>query len=376
MSASTNSDGLPRWAGLVLLPAINLGAALVVSSLVILAIGEDPFTALAYMVKGAVGSGTGLSYTLYYATSLIFTGLAVAVANHAGLFNIGGEGQAYVGGLGTGLVCLVLGGWGWPWYGVLPVAVLAGALFGAVWGVIPGYIQAYHGGHIVITTIMFNFLASALMVYLLAGPLIEGGQMAPESKEFAASVGLPAVKDIAAALGYRTSTLPLNLSLVVALLCAVGVWFLIWHTRWGFQVRTVGANDAAARYAGINARTTMVVAMAISGALAGLVGINELEGVQHRVTLNFQAGMGFTGIAVALMGRGHPLGIVLSSLLFGALYQGGAELSFEYNEISPRLVVVIQGVVILFSGALEHMFRPALVRLLKPKSPAGAGQRA
>ncbi|MBB6255273.1 ABC transporter permease [Nitrospirillum iridis] len=374
MSVSTNTDGLPRWATLALLPAINLGAALVVSSLVILAIGQDPVSALAFMVKGAVGTGTGLSYTLYYATSLIFTGLAVAVANHTGLFNIGGEGQAYIGGLGTGLVCLALTGW--PWYAVLPVAVLAGALFGAVWGLIPGYLQAYRGSHIVITTIMFNFLASALMVYLLGGPLLEHGQMAPESREFAESTFLPGVKEIAAALGYRTSTLPLNLSLVVALLCAVGVWFFIWHTRWGFQMRTVGANDAAARYAGINARTTIVVAMALSGALAGLVGINELQGVQHRVTLNFQAGMGFTGIAVALMGRGHPVGIVLSSLLFGALYQGGAELSFEYNEISPRLVVVIQGVVILFSGALEHMFRPALVRLLKPKAPAGAGQRA
>lgn len=363
MSAPTTADGLPRWASLTLLPALNLSAALVVSALVILAIGQDPLAALGYMLHGAVGSLEGVGYTLYYATSLIFTGLAVAVAYHAGLFNIGGEGQAYIGGLGVGLVCLWLDGW--PWYAVLPVAVLAGALFGAVWAMVPGWLQAYRGSHIVITTIMFNFLASSLMVYLLVHVLIKPGQMSPETREFSPESWLPTAQGAARNLGITLPETPLNLSFLLALAAAALVWAVIWHTGAGFRLRTVGANEQAARYAGMDVRTTLVVTMALSGALAGLVGINELQGVQHRITLNFQAGMGFTGIAVALMGRGHPLGIILSSLLFGALYQGGSELSFEYQEISPRLVVVIQGVVILFSGALEHMFRPALARLLR-----------
>ncbi|WP_119681031.1 ABC transporter permease [Indioceanicola profundi] len=365
MSPQTGSGELPRWATIVALPLINVGIALLVSALVILSIGEDPLAALGIMVQGAFGSGLGIGYTLYYATSLIFTGLCVAVAFHAGLFNIGGEGQAYIGGLGVGIACLALGGW--PWWLALPVTVLAGMAFGAAWALIPGYLQAYRGSHVVITTIMFNFIASALMVYLLVNVLINPGQMSPESREFDPSLFLPQMHEMLAVLGMEVDATPLNLSFLIALLACVLIWLYIWHTRAGFRLRTVGANEDAARYAGIDPRRTILIAMLLSGAMAGLLGLNEVQGVQHRLMLNFTAGLGFTGIAVALMGRAHPAGIVPAAILFGALYQGGAELAFEYQNISPELVVVIQGVVILFAGALEHMFKPALSRLFRPR---------
>ncbi|OYQ35589.1 sugar ABC transporter permease [Niveispirillum lacus] len=374
MSAG-GSDNLPWWVTGLLLPAINVGLALAVSALVILAIGEDPLGALGSMLRGALGTGEGIGYTLYYATSLIFTALAVAIAFHGGLFNIGGEGQAYIGGLGVGLVLLSLPGW--PWWAALPLSVLGGAAFGALWAAIPGWLQAYRGSHIVITTIMFNFIASSLMVYLMVNVLIKPGQMSPESEAFSASLFLPMMADMMAGIGIEMAASPLNFSLFLALLACVAVWAFIWHTRWGFALRATGANENAALYAGIDPKRVIVVTMALSGALAGLLGVNELHGVQHRLMLNFPAGLGFTGIAVALMGRNHPAGIIPAALLFGALYQGGTELVFDYPTISRELVVVIQGVVILFAGALEHMFRPALVRLFSRRpvaasKPAGA----
>lgn len=363
MVVGPSDDALPRWATTIFLPLTNVMVALVVSSLVILAIGESPVDALWVMMKGALGSGAGIGYTLYYATSLIFTGLAVAIAFHGGLFNIGAEGQAYIGGLGVALVCLSLGGW--PWWLALPVTIGAAALFGAAWALLPGYLQAYRGSHIVITTIMFNFIASALMVYLLVNVLIAPGQMSPETREFDPSLFLPTAQAILAGIGIEVAGSPLNLSFLLALFACLLVWVLVWHTRWGYALRTVGANEDAARYAGIDPRRVIVVTMLLSGALAGLMGINEIQGVQHRLILNFTAGMGFTGIAVALMGRAHPAGIVPAAMLFGVLYQGGSELAFEYPSISPDLVVLIQGVVILFAGALEHMFRPALARMFR-----------
>jgi len=366
MSARSNPGELPGWVTALLLPVINVAAALAVSALVILAIGEDPVAALLTLLRGSLGSGYGLGYTLYYATSLIFTGLSVALAYQAGLFNIGSEGQAYLGGLGVGLMAFALGGW--PWWLALPLTVAAGMAFGAAWAFLPGYLQAYRGSHVVITTIMFNFLASALMVYLLVNVLIKPGQMSPESREIDPSLFLPPLADLLAGLGLEVAGTPLNVSFLLALLACLLVWAFIWHTRWGFVLRSVGANENAARYAGIDPRRAIVAAMLISGALAGLLGVNEIQGVQHRLVLNFPAGLGFTGIAVALMGRAHPMGIIPAAILFGVLIQGGAELAFDYPTISPKLVVVIQGVVILFAGALEHMFRPALVRLFQRRA--------
>lgn len=350
---------LPAWIDIGLIPLINICLAFFVSALVIMLIGESPIEALQIMLTGAFGYAEGVGYTLYYATNFIFTGLAVAVAFHAGLFNIGGEGQAYIGGLGAGLICLLLDRW-LPWWALLPCAVAIGGLFGAAWAYIPAYLQAYRGSHIVITTIMFNFIASALMVYLLVNVLIEPGSMSPQTRSLAEGAALPYMYQFLAVFGIEIEQSPLNISLFLALLACVFVWLLIWHTRWGYAIRMIGFNEKAAVYSGINTRRTIVMSMCISGALAAMVGINEVMGAQQRLLLEFVAGAGFTGIAVSLMGRNHPLGIIAASLLFGALYQGGAELSFEISTITRDLVVVIQGLVILFCGALAYMLKPTL----------------
>ncbi|MBM3598305.1 MAG: ABC transporter permease [Alphaproteobacteria bacterium] len=370
MSAAPPSS-LPRWADVVVLPAANLLAAFILSGLVVVAIGENPFQAMSILVTGAFGNAESIGYTLYYATNFVFTGLAVAIAFHAGLFNIGGEGQAYIGGLGVGLACLWLGGL-LPAPIMVPVAILAGAAFGAAWATVPAYLQAYRGSHIVITTIMFNFIAASVMTYLMVNVLIKPGQQSPESHEFAAAATLPRLHEMAESFGLEMATSPLNLAFVWALLCAGWYHLFLWRTRWGYEIRAVGANETAAIYAGISPARITILVMAISGALAGFVALNELMGVHYRIILNFTGGYGFVGIAVALIGRNRALGICLASLLFGALYQGGSELSLDMPTVTRELVVVIQGLVILFCGALENVFRGRIAQLFRRLTPAAA----
>ena len=249
---------------------------------------------------------------------------------------------------------------------------MGAALFGGIWGLIPGWLQARRGSHVVITTIMLNFVASALMTYLLVNVLIKPGQSSPETVVFAPNAWMPSLKPLLAALGLDLGYAPLNLSLVLALLCCLGTWLLIWRSRIGYELRVVGSSEPAAVYGGIAPAGRIVLAMTISGALAGLMASNEILGAQHRLILGFTGGYGFVGIAVALMGRNHPVGILLAAVLFGALYQGGSELSFEMPRISRDMVVVIQGLVILFAGALEHMLRPWLTTLLARRRPVPA----
>lgn len=370
MARSLMSAGkAPVWVDLALVPLVNLLAALVVSGFVVAAVGQSPLEALEVLVTGAFGYGEAIGYTLYYTTNFIFTGLAVAVAFHAGLFNIGGEGQAYIGGLGVGIACLVFGGI-LPFPLMLLAAIAFGAAFGAGWAYVPGWLQARRGSHVVITTIMFNFIAAALMTYIMVYVLIVPGQQSPESRQFDASTFLPTAKQAFAWIGVDIAASPLNLSFVVALVAAALVWVFVWHTYVGYELRVVGKSEKAAVYSGISPARHIVLAMAISGALAGLVGLNEIMGVQHRLLLNFTGGVGYVGIAVALMGRNHPFGICLAALLFGALYQGGSELAFSMPQLSKEMVVVIQGLVILFCGALEHLFRPQLERLFAKPLPA------
>ncbi|HVJ56072.1 MAG TPA: ABC transporter permease [Aliidongia sp.] len=341
---------LPPLLEFVVLPAANLAAALGITAILFLAIGVAPGTALGTMIEGAFGSSEGVGYTLYYATSFIFAGLAVAIPFQAGLFNIGGEGQAMVGGIPIALVCLALPGW--PWWAVLPLAVAAGMLGGMAWAFVPAILQVRRGSHIVITTIMMNFIASALLTWLLADILKAPGDPSPESVPFADSLALPVWDGT-----------PLNVSFLLALGVAGLAWLLLNHTVWGYELRATGRSAEAARYAAIPAGTVAILAVCLGGACAGLVGINEMMGVLHRLVDNFTAGIGFVGIAVALMGRNHPLGIVLASLLFGALYQGGAELSFDHPRVTRDVVVAIDGLVILFCGALEHVLRRPLAAL-------------
>ncbi len=357
-------DTLPRWADVILIPVINLVLALLVSGLVVLYIGENPIEAIKILLNGAIGSTRGWGYTLYFATNFIFTGLAVSIAFHARLFNIGGEGQAAIGGLGVALVSLSIN---WPhWAVALPFAIIGGAVFGAAWAAIPAYLQARRGSHIVITTIMFNFIASALLVYLLVNVMKVPGSMAPETAAFPKGTNLPNAYQVLGWFGIPFNKFaPLNIAFLLALVCCVGVWALIWRTRLGYQLRAYGHSESAAVYAGISPFRITMIAMLISGGLAGLMGINAVMGEAERLVIDSVQGAGFVGIAVALMGRSHPLGVFLAAVLFGILTQGGIELEFEIPAVSREMILVIQALVILFTGALENMVRAPVERLFQ-----------
>ena len=354
-------ETMPRWADVLLIPLISLLLAALISALVILAIGESPWEALKIMVTGALGSTYAWGYALYYATNFIFTGLAVAVAFHARMFNIGGDGQATIGGVGVALVCLQIP---WPhWSLALIAAGLSAALFGAAWAAIPAYLQAKRGSHIVITTIMFNYIAYALLNYLLVGPMKPMGNPETASAPFPETTHLPTFRDMFSfgdTILFRGT--PANVTFFVALVACVLVWLLLWRTRLGYEIRAFGFSEGAARYAGIGSTKIIMVAMLISGGLAGLMAINNTMGEAERLILNAVEGSGFIGIAVALMGRSHPLGVFLAAILFGFLYQGGSELGLVLG-IQREIILVIQALVILFTGALDNMIRAPLERL-------------
>ncbi len=354
-------EKMPKWADIVLIPLISLALAVAISALVILAIGESPTEAISLMIEGALGSTYGWGYTLYYTTNFLFTGLAVAVAYHAGLFNIGGEGQAMLGGLGVAIACLFIP---WPhWSIALIAASVAAALFGAAWAAIPAYLQAKRGSHVVITTIMFNFIAAAVLNYMLVNVLKPAGSQDPASARFPEAMHLPNLHELLLPLGINFSkNAPANVTLLVALGACVLVWLLIWRTWLGYEIRSYGKSETGARYAGMSPTKITMIAMLISGALCGMMAINNVMGEAERLVLNATEGAGFIGIAVALMGRNHPFGVLLAALLFGFLYQGGAELAL-WTSIPRELIVVIQALVILFTGALDNMVRMPLEKL-------------
>ncbi|RFB81347.1 ABC transporter permease [Methylovirgula sp. 4M-Z18] len=351
---------LPKWADLVLVPVLNVTAAFVISGLVVLAIGENPLEATKILITGSLGDAEGLGMTLYFATNFIFTGLGVALAFRAGLFNIGGEGQAYLAGLGVALVCMHFGNL--PPYLLLPLAMIGAAAFGALWAFIPAYLQAKRDSHIVITTIMFNQISAVLMTYLLSHTLRDPTSQQSATAPFGPNAQLPFISDL-----FGVTTDKLNLAFPIALLAAFGMWVLIWRTRLGYAIRTIGANPTAAVYAGISPPRIILIVMLLSGALCGGVAINEILGRSNFLFLEFPAGAGFVGIAVALMGRAHPVGIVLASILFGMLYQGGEALRFEMPNISSDMVTVIQGLIVLFA-ALEGLFRWPLARMFASRA--------
>lgn len=357
-----NQADLPRWASAFALPLLNLLSALLVAAGVIYLLGESPLESMGILLNAAVFNPEGFGYTLFYAATFIFTGLSVSIAMQAGLFNIGSEGQMYLGGLGLTLVLLAFDAH-LPGWLLIPLAILGSAIFGAAWAFLPGYLQAKRGSHVVVTTIMFNFIAASLMNYLIVSFLIPEGQQNTASRVFAESSWLPKLNGILPVLGET----PLNISFILALFALLIYGMAVWRTSWGYQLRATGLNQHAAHYAGISIKKTIIVTMMISGALAGLGAVNSVMGSTHYLNLNFPAGAGFIGIAIALMGRQHPLGILFSSILFGALIQGGFDLSLEKPNIPPETFIFIQGLIILFCGAMENLYAPALSALLKRK---------
>ena len=353
---------LPRWASGFVLPLLNLLSALLVAALVIHLLGESPVESLQILVNSAVLNPEGLSYTLFYASTFVFTGLAVSIAMKAGLFNIGAEGQMYLGGLGLTLAMLSFDATLSPWL-LIPLAIIASAAFGAGWAFLPGYLQAKRGSHVVVTTIMFNFIAAGLMNFIIVKYLIPEGDQNPASRTFSEAAMMPQLVQWFPSLGDT----PLNISFILALIALAIYGVVVSRSSWGYKLQATGLNAHAAHYAGVRISRTIIVAMLISGALAGLAAVNSILGSTHYLSLNFPAGAGFIGIAIALMGRQNPIGILLSAMLFGALIQGGFDLSLEKPNIPQETIVFIQGQIILFCGAMENMYGPAVLKLINAR---------
>ena len=350
---------LPRWATAFALPLLNLLSALLVAALVIHLLGEDPVESLQILINSAVINPEGLSYTLFYASTFIFTGLAVSIAMKAGLFNIGAEGQMYLGGLGLTWAMLAFDA-SFPAWLLIPTGMIGAALFGALWAFLPGYLQAKRGSHIVVTTIMFNFIAASLMNTIIVKYLIPEGEQNPASRVFAEAAFMPRLNTLFPILGDT----PLNISFLLAIVALAVYGIVVWRSSWGYELRATGLNQDAAHYAGVKISRMIIVAMLISGALAGLAAVNSIMGSTHYLSLNFPAGAGFVGIAIALMGRQHPVGIFLSAVLFGALIQGGFDLSLEKPNIPQETFIFIQGLIILFCGAMENLYAPAIMKAI------------
>jgi simple sugar transport system permease protein len=344
------------------MPILNLLSALLVAALVIYLLGESPVESMGILINSAVINPEGLSYTLFYASTFIFTGLAVSIAMQAGLFNIGAEGQMYFAGLGLTLAMLAFDS-SLPMWMLIPIGMIGAALFGALWAFLPGYLQAKRGSHVVVTTIMFNYIAGALMNTVIVKYLVPAGEQNPASRAFSAAAEMPRLNQWFPILGET----PLNISFFLAILALVIYGVVVSRSSWGFKLRATGLNKHAAHYAGIRISKMIIIVMLISGALAGLGSVNSIMGSTHYLSLNFVGGAGFVGIAIALMGRQHPVGIFLSAVLFGALIQGGFDLSLEKQNIPPETFIFIQGLIILFCGAMENFYAPAIAKLLKLK---------
>ena len=331
-------------------PFIAVALGLVLGLMITKIAGEDPWNVFQILVKSAFGSRYDFGMTLFYATPLIFTGLSVSVAFHAGLFNIGGEGQLALGALavaGFGVCFPNIPSPFAPFF-----ATLAGVAAGAFWGAIPGWLRARRGSHEVINTIMLNFIAAGLCswvtLYLLRNPETQN----PETQSLSQSYLIPHLSYFGDA--------PLSIAVLVALCTAALVWFFLWKTALGYEIRAVGQNEVAARAAGIDAGKIRILAMAIAGGLAALVALNEVLGSAGKFRLGFSPGYGFMGIAVSLLGRNQPLGVVLSALLFGALHKGTADLDFETEHITKDFSLVLQALIILCvsaDGLWEVVFR-------------------
>lgn len=337
-----------------LVPFLAVLTAMIVGGLVIWGAGGDPFAAYQGLFEGAFGSAKALSETTVWATPYIFAGLAVSLAFKGGLFNIGAEGQ-----LALGAVAAAWLGYALP--GILGVTipgplhllivVVGGILAGGLWGAIPGWLKARFGGHEVINTIMMNYVALNMVSFLLNGVMKDPNPLNVIARTplIAEGARIPAIFP-----GFR-----FHWGFLVALVVAFLVWWLLWKTTLGFEIRTAGSNPDAAKYAGINVARTIVISMALSGMLAGLAGVIEVSALNYRHELGFSQGYGFDAIAIALLGKTHPMGVVLAALLFGAMRNGATRMQF-LTQIPVDVISVIQALILLFVAAdaiIRYIYR-------------------
>lgn len=309
-----------------------------------------PFNAYGSLFQGAFGSLRGILFTIVSATPLILGGMAVGLGFKAGLFNIGAQGQFLMGALGAAAVGAYVAGA--PAIVAIPAAILAGALFGASWGFIPGALKAWTGAHEVVTTIMLNFIAGALIGYLITGPLEAPGFSFSRTGALG-NAELPTL--------FGTS---IHLGVFIAFFLVPVVWWILWRSTLGFEIRTVGANPDAARYAGMHPALITILTMSLCGLLAGLAGAGQILGISHFMNASYGTSIGFDSISVALLGRAHPVGIMLAALLFGALRAGSGLMQIQAG-IPVEIIDVIQAMVLLFLAA-DVMLR----RFLRVRGPS------
>jgi ABC-type uncharacterized transport system permease subunit len=354
----------------LLVPLLAIVTAIIIGGIVIAVVGGNPFAAYLGLAQGAFGSAKALSETAVWATPYIFAGLAVALAFKGGLFNIGAEGQLAVGAVVAALIGYALPGWlhtSLPWFIHLPLTVGLGVLGGAIWGAIPGALKAYTGGHEVINTIMMNYIALNITSFLLNGPMRDPNplNLSAKTPDIAVSARIPPI----------CPGLRVHWGFVLALLMSVFIWWLLQKTTLGFEIRTVGANPDAAKYAGINVKWNIILTMGISGALAGLAGVIEVTALNYRHELGFSLGYGFDAIAIALLGKNNPYGVVLAAILFGAMRNGGTRMQF-LTQIPVDIISVIQALILLFVAAdaiirFIYRIRPGEERLVLTRGWGG-----
>ncbi len=373
ITQARKSDGAGRLVSL-LSPLVAVLAAFLVGGLVVAAIGESPLRFYSVLFRGAFGSVDGIGLVLFNATPLIFAGLAVAFAFRSGLFNIGGEGQLYIGSFVCAWAALKMPGA--PAVLLIPVLILASAAGGALWAAIPGYLKARFGVHEVINTIMMNFIAVALTGYLVVEVFKEPGQMTPQTAVIPVAGELPRLAGFFQSIAVPLPNAnPLNASFLIALVAVWLAWFILYRTTLGYEIRAVGHNTSAAEYAGINVRRTLVMAMLLSGAFAGLVATNEIMGFRHRFLDNFSSGIGFMGIAVALLGRNSPLGVLFAALLFGVLNTGALEVDI-FTDVPRELILVVQAVTIILVVVGNEIVRRRLAGGAQKRRPSKEGLEA
>jgi ABC-type uncharacterized transport system permease subunit len=346
-----------------LIPVLAVITALAVGAVIILLSGKNPVATYWGLFLGAFGSLDAISETFVWATPYMYAGLAVALAFRCGLFNIGVEGQIAIGAL-----CSVFVGYaitGLPWIIHLPLAMAAGILGGLVWGGIPGYLKARTGAHEVINTIMMNYIALYLSNYLLAGPMKDHspGNAISQTPKIALSARLPRLFPPFTLFG-QPIELRVHWGTILAFVMAGVVFWFLWKTVRGFEIRTVGANPTVAKYAGINVSRNIVLAMALSGALAGMAGTVEVVGLNYYHTPSFAVGYGFDSIAIALLGKSHPFGVIPAAILFGAMRNGATAMQFQTG-VSTDIISIFQALILIFVAADE-----IVRRLYRIKAPA------
>ena len=319
-------------------PFISLAMAVVIGSVIILMTGKSPVEAFSAMFYGAFGTQRAIGETLLRSTPLAFTGLAVAYGFRAGLFNIGAEGQLFLGGLAAAFLGVQLGGL--PWAISLPLVLLGSMLAGAAWAFIPAVLKATRGAHEVITTMMFTYIGRYLVSWLVTGPLKAPGAV-PQTVEIGVNARLPRLFEVFAFLQSSRA----HFGIIVAIIAAVIVWLILKYTTMGFEARAVGFNPLGAQNAGISIASTTIKSLCISGALAGLAGASEVMGVHYRLFEQFSSGFGFTGIAVALLAKNNPIAVIPAAILFGALNAGAGTMQLQAG-VSQKLIGILQAVII------------------------------